>query len=478
MLRSKSKLMQICLLAASLFMAQAAFANAVGTVIFKTGDVSVTHIDNSVTAAEKNAPLNNGDTIETRDGRVQFSFIDGGKVSLQPNTIFKIKKYEFSGKEDGNEYALTELVKGGLRTISGLIGHKNRERYQLKTTVATIGIRGTEFTVNFNGDVMLMTTNHGSVDVCSNDGACLNAITGQTIAVSAAGGPKFSSEAAKAAAAAPASGKAVFAASETNPLVLPSSTTPSANPSTTPAVNLSGSGTVISLAVETPLAVNPLRTVNYEVANANSQIDTTGKLTDMTANSNGSNRHIQPVSFSNFNNDGVIAWGQATGGTYTSGNNTPSTMARYDYIAGATPTPSNLATLSGTYNVFASTVPFLVTSSSATSTVGAINTTTGSFKFDFSGAGLYNYNLYVSASNEIFNLTGNGIGLKPNNPSFINNGAISSSGTSCQTGCTSALQGSLIQGSFLGANGQRIGLQYGFSVPSLNGNVYGGAVLK
>ncbi len=66
-----------------------------------------------------------------------------GKVSLQPETIYKINQYSFSGEEDGSEYALTELmIKGGLRTISGLIGHKNRERYQPTTPAATIGIRG------------------------------------------------------------------------------------------------------------------------------------------------------------------------------------------------------------------------------------------------------------------------------------------------------------------------------------------------
>ncbi len=101
-----------------------------------------------------------------------------------------------------------------MRTVSGLIGHKNRDYYQLKTAVATIGIRGTEFTVNFNDKNLLMTTNHGSVDVC-NLGGCLNALTGQWIEVAGIGGaPKPSNKAAKAAAAPPSTSKAVFAAGE------------------------------------------------------------------------------------------------------------------------------------------------------------------------------------------------------------------------------------------------------------------------
>jgi FecR protein len=200
--------------AIALMISQLAFAGQAGTVTYKTGDVSITHADKTMTQAAKNDALNAGDTIETKDGRLQLALIDGSKVSLQPNTIYRINKYEFSGKEDGTEYGFTELIKGGLRTISGLIGHKNRERYQLKTAVATIGIRGTEFTVNFNDNNLLMTTNHGSVDVC-NTGGCLNAMTGQSIEVAGVGvKPKPTGKKATAAAAPPASGKAVFAAGE------------------------------------------------------------------------------------------------------------------------------------------------------------------------------------------------------------------------------------------------------------------------
>jgi FecR protein len=195
-------------------LSQGAMAKSVGTVTFSAGDVTIAHADKTVAKAEKNAELNAGDAIETKEGRVQLSMIDGGKISLQPNTIYKINKFEFTGNEDGSEYNFTELVKGGLRTISGLIGHKNRDHYQMKTAVATIGIRGTEYTANFNDNHLLMTTNHGSVDVC-NEGGCLNAITGQTIEVSGIGGaPKPSKKAAKAAAAPPASSKAIFAAGD------------------------------------------------------------------------------------------------------------------------------------------------------------------------------------------------------------------------------------------------------------------------
>ena len=191
-------LFSIGMLVAQVVRAEPAGIKSVGTITFVTGDANIIHADKTSVKAAKNDALNAGDAIETKNGRLQLSLIDGGKVSLQPNTVYKINKYEFSGKEDGSEFAFTELIKGGLRTVSGLIGHKNRERYQLKTAVATIGIRGTEFTVNFNDNQLLMTTNHGSVDVC-NAAGCLNAMTGQSIIVAGIGtAPKPSGKAARA----------------------------------------------------------------------------------------------------------------------------------------------------------------------------------------------------------------------------------------------------------------------------------------
>ena len=211
-----TSLVRLAFIAAFLTISHLSYAKSAGVVTFVTGSATITHVDKSSTVAAKNVELNSGDTIETLDGRLQLAFIDGGKVSLQPNTIYKINKYEFSGAEDGSEYGFTELVKGGLRTISGLIGHKNRDRYQLKTSVATIGIRGTEFTVNLSNNKLLMTTNNGSVDVCNLTG-CLNALTGQSIEVSGAGNaPKYSQLAAVAMAASPVLvvAKTVFSSSD------------------------------------------------------------------------------------------------------------------------------------------------------------------------------------------------------------------------------------------------------------------------
>ncbi len=264
---------------AMLLLSQLAMAKAVGTVTFSAGDVTIIHADKTVTNATKNAELNVGDAIETKEGRVQLSMIDGGKISLQPNTIYKINQFEFAGKEDGSEFNFTELVKGGLRTVSGLIGHKNRDHYQLKTAVATIGIRGTEFTVNFNDNILLMTTNHGSVDVC-NLGGCLNAITGQSIEVAGIGGaPKPSNKAAKAAAAPPASNKAVFAAGESIDVVA-LTPTPTPTPMSPAPSGWSNSGSVTVYAGEVFGGTNAYQTGLVDEVNLPSSSSNRARLTN------------------------------------------------------------------------------------------------------------------------------------------------------------------------------------------------------
>ncbi len=453
--------LKIAVFVITLIISQLAFAQSAGTVTFKTGDVSITHADKTVKQAAKNDALNAGDTIETKDGRLQLSLIDGGKVSLQPNTIYKINKYEFSGKVDGTEYGFTELIKGGLRTISGLIGHKNRERYQLKTAVATIGIRGTEFTVNFNDNNLLMTTNHGSVDVCNENG-CLNAMTGESIEVAGAGAaPKPSGKKAKAAAAPPASSKAVFAASD----VITDDGLPAliANQAL---ANFDGSASVVSvMKTSCGCGFDGIYTTNV----------TTDALSRPTSIAFGSN--INLTSFSSYNTDGIVAWGRASGDFIRYPYITPDSIFWQDYVIGRTPNPSQLTNLTGTYNVFASTAPMLL-SGGVSTTVGSANTTTGSFAFNFASS-VYNYNLNIQTVGNDFNLTGSGSALSPSNPSFQTGGTVT--GASCGGGtCSPALQGGahLVQGAFLGTNGERIGLQYGFNSANLNGAVYGSAVLK
>ena len=129
-----------CLVAGS------AFGEA-GKVVFAVGDVAAVRGGARVPLAA-GAAIDVGDAIVTgAQGHAQLRFADDALVALKPDSEFRIERYNFDGKQDGTEIAVFRLVKGGFRTLTGQIGKLNGDRYQLLTTQATIGIRGTHYQV-------------------------------------------------------------------------------------------------------------------------------------------------------------------------------------------------------------------------------------------------------------------------------------------------------------------------------------------
>ncbi len=145
--------------------------NTAGRVDFAVGGVSAL-----TGAAGVTRPLGKGDLVFEGDtvftdatGRVQIRFIDGAYMSLQPQTEFHVDNYRYEGASDGKEKAFLRLLKGGLRTITGLIGKKNRDAYQVGTPVATIGIRGTEYLARL-GNSLEVSVGEGSLFLLNNAG--------------------------------------------------------------------------------------------------------------------------------------------------------------------------------------------------------------------------------------------------------------------------------------------------------------------
>ena len=87
-----------------------------------------------------------GETIATQgDTYARIKFNDGTEVVLRPNTQFKIESYVYDEKEPAKDNIIFGLLKGGLRSVSGLMSKRNREKIQYTTATATVGIRGTHF---------------------------------------------------------------------------------------------------------------------------------------------------------------------------------------------------------------------------------------------------------------------------------------------------------------------------------------------
>ena len=91
-------------------------------------------------------------TTDASTSQAEIRFTDGTLVSLRPSTTLKVDDYQYAPSQaGGNKAELVKyavgLVKGGFRSVSGAIAKENPNAYSINTPVATIGVRGTDFSI-------------------------------------------------------------------------------------------------------------------------------------------------------------------------------------------------------------------------------------------------------------------------------------------------------------------------------------------
>jgi hypothetical protein len=143
---------------AGLLFAGNALADPVGTVTDLSGPLLVRKVDGTVKVLSQKSTVDSGDTlVSEKDTYARIKFIDNSEITLRPNTQFKIENFSYDEAKPQGDSAFFSLIKGGLRSITGLLGKRNRDKFGLNTPTATIGIRGTTFVAQYippsNADV-------------------------------------------------------------------------------------------------------------------------------------------------------------------------------------------------------------------------------------------------------------------------------------------------------------------------------------
>ena len=126
-----------------------AVAQAQGTVaghfFIVVGEIRLTGVDGVRRPAARGSEVRTGDTIVTEaNALAQIRLIDGGLVSVRASTEMRLDELSFAGENDSKASMVLSLLKGGFRSITGLIARANRAGYRITTPSATIGIRGTD----------------------------------------------------------------------------------------------------------------------------------------------------------------------------------------------------------------------------------------------------------------------------------------------------------------------------------------------
>ena len=135
------------LLAAVFLCAGGAFAQGqpVGRVLLAAGDTFAVRNGQPVRLAY-NSPVEFKDVLRTgAQSSLQVRFVDEGLISLRENSEFAIEDYKFAQEKPDEERAFFRLIKGGFRSVTGLIGRARHASYRVQTQTATIGIRGTDY---------------------------------------------------------------------------------------------------------------------------------------------------------------------------------------------------------------------------------------------------------------------------------------------------------------------------------------------
>lgn len=122
-----------------------------GVVKNAKGSVAILR-NNTVIAASPGAVILVADQISTgKDGSLGITMKDDTLLSYGPNSIIKLDNFNFdSTTHEGN--ILLSMIKGSMVFVTGLIGKKSPQKVSIKIPNATIGIRGTEFVVEVEGE--------------------------------------------------------------------------------------------------------------------------------------------------------------------------------------------------------------------------------------------------------------------------------------------------------------------------------------
>jgi hypothetical protein len=447
-----------------------AFGAGAARVEFASGNVTAQAPGSSARTLAKGAEIFPGETVLTNEGIAQMRFTDGARVSLKSGTEFRIDEYRYNGKPDGEEKGFFSLLKGGLRTITGLVGRSDRAKYQMRTATATIGIRGTEYSVAY-GNSINVNTGEGVVEVCNTAG-CLLLYPGDEGYV-----------------ATPTSPPALIQAGAERPSK--DSTPP--GPSTIEAPGndrdgnggievVGGGGSTITGSRNYTVVLGRVSAISVPVPVASAFETSPGDI-----NANGALSSFQSGtglwnpgadgSTTSLGNDGVVAWGRWTAGS--SGfviASSPEGVAGdlLHYVVGLPTSASDPAlptNVTATYSLLGGSASAYTGPGSGTT--GSVTSGSMQVTFGSSFAQVDNFTLSINAGNAY---TLNSISPMSITTSVGGNLQFAGSGTA--SGCVSGCSTATVSGAFFGSGASRAGLGFGFSDSLAGSQVTGAAAFS
>lgn len=150
-MKLSNKIFGSVVLVAALALSNVAVAeDSTGMVVASRGEVIALSNGGSRELKQGDFIYVNDEILTSSRSFAVLQFTDGAKVTVRPDSTLIIEQYLYAGNDE--DVATLNLVSGGLRVITGAMAKSNPENYKVRTPVALMGVRGTEFSIMLCGD--------------------------------------------------------------------------------------------------------------------------------------------------------------------------------------------------------------------------------------------------------------------------------------------------------------------------------------
>jgi len=125
------------------------FASIIGDVILHEGNANIERTNGEDVDAEKDVDIFQYDTVKTGKGKVAIGFIDDTRVDVTQHSKLIIDEFVYDPNTKTGSLSLKAAL-GTVRYASGQIAKTSPTNVQIKTPTATIGVRGTDFSMTID----------------------------------------------------------------------------------------------------------------------------------------------------------------------------------------------------------------------------------------------------------------------------------------------------------------------------------------
>ena len=123
-----------------------AFSATIGDVILQEGTGVIERKDGDEFSSKIDLDIFSYDTVKTGQGKTAIEFVDDTRVDITEHSKLIIDEFVYDPNTKTGALSLKASL-GTVRYASGQIAKNSKQNVKIKTPTATIGVRGTDFSM-------------------------------------------------------------------------------------------------------------------------------------------------------------------------------------------------------------------------------------------------------------------------------------------------------------------------------------------